>query len=240
MWSKLKSFAEALLKVGPIILTIVSILTVWLGFLTFSFNRSKEQVSNQFAAQQAEQAKQAEETRTRIAEAQAKLQQSQFAASLIPLLAKGSDQEKKLALDLLCGVDQSLCTRISKVVTQSDSNGIFRQYAILGLAKKGDPSARSALLAIEQQGQTPTEREDAKRGAEVLTNKLRFNLSQARNFYEVGRWREAAYYFNEASKFVSSGEVDAAALELARTDYEHGGFQDAARSFNSLFQSFGK
>jgi len=235
MWAKLKKFAEALLKRGPL---IAGILTIWLGFLTYSFNKSKEQVNTQFAAQQAQQAKQGEETRTRIAEAQANLQQSQFAATLIPSLVKGSDKEKKIALDLLCGVDKSLCTRISGVLSQSDPNPSIREYAIEGLAKRGDPSARPALLAIGQQGQTPTEREDAKRGAEVLTDKLKANLSQARAFYGAERWRDAAYYFYEASKFVSSAEVNPANLALARSDYEHGGYQEAARSFNSLFSKF--
>jgi hypothetical protein len=235
MWAKLKKFAEALLKWAPVLL---GILTIWIAFLTYSFNRSKEQVNSQFAAQQAEQAKQAEETRARIDEAQSTLQKSQFAASLIPYFVKGSDKEKKISLDLLEGVDKDRWLLITETLGKNDPDAGIRQFMIERLAKKGDPAARPALLAIEQQGQTPTEREDAKRGAETLTDTLKANLSNARKYYGVGRWQEAAYYFNEASKFVSSAEVSSAALALARSDYEHGGYEDAARSFNSLFSKF--
>lgn len=235
MWAKLKKFAEALLKTGPL---VIGILGIWLGLLTYLFNKSNKQIENQIGAQQAQQARQSEETRARIDEAQSNLQKSQFAASLIPYLVKGSEKEKKIALDLLAGVDKKLSTAIAEVVVKSDSNVSIRQYAIESLAKGGDASARPALLVIEQQGQTPTERDEARRGAERLTDKLKATLSQARAFYGVGRWKEAAYYFNEASKFVSSAEINSAALALARSDYEHGGYEEAARSFNSLFSKF--
>jgi hypothetical protein len=64
---------------------------------------------------------------------------------------------------------------------------------------------------------------------------LRENLRHARAFFAIGQWKSAADYFYEAAKCVDESQVDNSKLIVAKSHYEHSGFEDAAIAFERLF-----
>lgn len=84
----------------------------------------------------------------------------------------------------------------------------------------------------------PAQREEVKPEEKDSASKFSENLNKAKAFFRMERWERAAYYFNEASKYVDESQVEVSKLITAKSHYEHKGYRDAARTFNELFSKF--
>jgi hypothetical protein len=88
----------------------------------------------------------------------------------------------------------------------------------------------------------PVNREKEKLTAEGEVSNLskpklscRENLKNARAFLAIHQWASAANYFYQVSKCIDDSQVDNSELVVAKSHYEHNGFEDAAIAFNHLF-----
>lgn len=203
---------------------VIGFAGLWLGYL--------------LSQQQQQMMKEIENTRKGVSESQLNVQKSQFAASLISSLLKGSEKERRLALIALEAVDPSIWQRFSKELAQHDSDESVRLTAIEGLGRKGDGSVRQTLETIQKEGKTQADREMAKVAEASLTGKFRHKLKTARAYFDIGRFENAAESFYEASKYVDESQVDSQKLAIAKSHFEHGGYREAAVAFNNLFSRF--
>ncbi len=69
-------------------------------------------------------------------------------------------------------------------------------------------------------------------------NELKGKIEKARIYFNMEKWELAAQYYYEAAKLVDMTKVNRSLIEVARSDYEHGGFEDAAIKFNQIFADF--
>ncbi len=70
------------------------------------------------------------------------------------------------------------------------------------------------------------------------SNGFRGKLKNARIYFNIAKWEIAAQYYYEAASLVDMTKVNSSMLEAAKSDYEHGGFKDAAIKFNEIFANF--
>ncbi|OLD27720.1 MAG: hypothetical protein AUJ04_03365 [Acidobacteria bacterium 13_1_40CM_3_55_6] len=226
---KIDLWGRLIFGFGGLIIGIVGLL---FGYLAGVRQQKQSQELNN---QQLELTRETEEKRLEFSNSQLNLQKAQFAASLINSVLKGSETERLLALVALEGVDKYLWEKYSEILARYDSDPAVRRQVIEGLGKKGEGTVRQTLITIQEQGKTPADRVEAKRAEANLTSRLKENLHRAKAFFDIGQWKSAADYFYEASKYVDKTQVDGSKLILARSHYEHGGYQEAAVAFNNLF-----
>ncbi len=191
-----------------------------------------------FHTQQQQMSRQFEEARRATSQSQLILQKNQFAANLTEPLLKGSESEKLISMTLLKEVDEPLALKVSRALALHDPNVNVRLSAIEALADTGVSDVRQTLETLtkaQEEGITKEERTKAQEAKDtVKRNKLEELVKKGKNFFEAGRQRIAADFFYEALDYADDAEL-ASRLALAKSHYEHGGYEEAAREFYDIF-----
>jgi len=94
-------------------------------------------------------------------------------------------------------------------------------------------------LAVNREKERPHSTQEVTAASNIPTPnlpcELRENLRHARAFFAIGQWKSAADYFYEVARCVDESQVDNSKLMVAKSHYEHRGFEDAAVAFERLF-----
>jgi len=157
---------------------------------------------------------------------------------LWPLIEVRADLPKPF---LTCvDMPQGICTNwgrqtFPEKVVQFHSNPVVPKRAVIErLAvnrEKEKPHSAQEVSNLAQPGLIET----SNMPNQNLPCELRENLRHARAFFAIRQWKSAADYFYEAAKCVDESKVDNSKLMVAKSHYEHSGFEDAAVAFERLF-----
>lgn len=236
-----KKYFQRLLRIlkfevdlGTILLGILgAIATIIITYLQINSSHEIENLRLQSSNQ-------IEELRIQIAESELDISRSQVAAALMPLLIKGSESERIIAMIILENIgDSTLTTKIFQGLALNDPKVEIRLQAIRVLGRKGGKDIKPLLVNIGKQGKTLEERDAAKRAERNVA--FRENLNNANAFYTIARWQEADSSFYKASLAVDSTlltKEDKNKLTAAKIFMETKSFKDAAKKYNDVFSRF--
>jgi hypothetical protein len=224
-----KSWTEKIDVWGKLVLGLA---TLWMAY---TFQSAQLDQSTQLQRLQNEIAQNRDRVQQQHAADQININKIEVSMRLIEVLLKGSERERILALYLLRQVDPEKAQSITEIVARADESRVVRVKAIRLLGESGGANVHQALRSIRNDGATKEERQEAELAETNISGTLRSLLTAARVFHDQQQWKPSAEYYYNASRYIDKSAVEAAALEAAKSHFEHGGYREAAGAFNRLF-----